>query len=224
MSTRRIKQLMGKNRRSNGRARGTKQPPPIPQTMSVLKRIRFVAGANNPGGVSITSTDLLDLYCMAATTTSAYQIFNAVRVVGVEVWAPNALDTAGPSPLINTAFIEFPAMVASTGLGGKSVRIVDTSASLDEAAHVRANPPEESYAGMWAFNTAIAGTNVLFNIGGPSSGYIVDVTIELTIRDSSLSPQTVTGAVAGATVGQVYVRALNSTSGNSLIPVSVNTI
>ncbi len=222
MSLRRA-QYSRKNK-GTGRARGTKQPPPIPQTLSIFKRLRFVAGVNNPGGYSITSTDLLDLYCMATATTTAYQIFNAVRVVSVEVWAPGALDTASSAPVINTCFIEYPALVAATGLGGRSVRMVDTSTSLDEPAHVRAAPPEESYAAMWAFNTSIAGTNVMFNIGGPISGFVVDVTLELTIRDSALAPQTVTGSVSGATVGQVYVRALDSTSVGSLVPVSVNTV
>ncbi len=175
--------------------------------------------------MSISNTDILDLYCMAATSTSAYQLFNAARVVSVEVWAPAGLDTGGSNMITNTCFLEYPAMVASTGFGGRSVRIVDTSTSLDEPAHVRGSPPEDSYAAMWTFNTAVANTNALFNIGGPLTGYVVDVTLELTLRDSSLAPQPVTAAVSGATVGQIYVRALDSASGSGvLVPVSVNTI
>jgi hypothetical protein len=192
--------------------------------MMVTKRLRFVAGENNPGGTSVTNTDLLDLYCMATAATAAYQIFNAVRVLSVEIWGPNALDTANSAQIINTVFIEFPAMVSGTGLGGPSVRHVDTSTSLDVPAHVRAAPPEGAYSSLWAFNTAIAGSNVMFNLQGPTTGYVVDVTIELTIRDSSLAPAAVTASVAGATTGQVYVRALNSTSSGSLVPVGVNTV
>jgi hypothetical protein len=193
--------------------------------MSVYKRLRFVStGPNDPSGYSVTSTDLMDLYCMAVTSSSAYQIFNSVRVLAVEVWVPSALDTTNNAPVVNSCFVEYPAMVLSTGLGGKSVRIVDTSTSLDRAAHVRALPPEGSYASMWTTNTTVAGTNILFNIGAASTGCVVDVTIELTIRDSSLAPQPVTASVAGATVGQVYVRALSSTTSGALVPLGVNTI
>jgi hypothetical protein len=201
------------------------QPPPVPQTMSVFKRLRFVQpGPNGPTGYSITNTDLMDLYCMAVTTTSAYQLFNSVRVVAVEVWAPGALDTTNDAAVINTCFVEFPAMVSSTGLGGKSVRYVDTSASLDIPAHVRCAPPHGSYAELWTTNTSVAGTNVMFNLGGPSTGLIVDVSIELTLRDSAQAPQAVTASVAGATVGQIYVRDLDSTSSGSLSPVGVNNV
>ncbi len=212
-------------RRPEATSRGTEQPPPVPQTMSVFKRLRFVSsGPNDPSGYSITNTDLMDLYCMAVTTNSAYQIFNAVRVVAVEVWVPSALDTTNNAPVINSCFIEFPAMVTSTGLGGRSVRVSDTSCSLDRAAHVRGVPPHGSYAEMWTTNTSVAGTNALFNIGAASTGCIVDLTIELAIRDSALAPQPVTAAVAGATVGQVYVRPLSSTTSSALAPVGVNTI
>ncbi len=214
-----------RNRRPEATSRGTEQPPFVPQTMTVLKRLRFVSsGPNDPSGYSITNTDLMDLYCMAVTTTTAYQIFNAVRIVAVEVWVPSALDTTNNGMVINSCFLEFPAMVLSTGLGGRSVRLVDTSCSLDHSAHVRANPPEGSYAAMWQTNTAIAGTNALFNIGAASTGCIVDLTIELAIRDSALAPQPVTAAVVGATVGQIYVRPLSSTTSSALAPVGVNTI
>jgi hypothetical protein len=225
MASRRIIKRQASKRRASATSRGTEQPPPIPQTLSVIKRLRFVSdGPNDPSGYSVTNTDLMDLYCMAVTTTSAYQIFNAVRVLSVEVWVPAALDTTNSGMVINSAFIEFPAMVISTGLGGKSVRVVDTSCSLDRAAHVRAHPPEDSYAAMWTTNTSIAGTNALFNIGAAATGCIVDVTLELAIRDSALSPQPVTAAVAGATVGQIYIRPLSSTTSTALQPVGVNTI
>jgi len=72
------------------------------------------------------------------------------------------------------------------------------------------NPFHGTYeGGFWAVVTGYG------PFGGP---------VKATVNNDGKVTVTVTGAVAGATVGAIYIRALNSPVNNNLVPVSNATI
>lgn len=79
-------------------------------------------------------------------------------------------------------------------------------------------PPEGSLWSMWINGTG----STVFYLTGPANS-IVDLVLEQQILNDS-SPTAVLAAVAGATVGQVYVRALDSNGSKHLSPVEYPTI
>ncbi len=160
--------------------------------------------------------DLLDLLCMAATATSAYRIPNAVKLRKVEVWAPMASDLA---PVTCSVEWRQPA-VAGQGVGGNSQIRSDTSMGSARPAYVSAKPPPGSLASMW-----LNGGNpfTVLAISGPANT-VVDVHLSFRVGDSTSEAQAVGAAVAGATVGTVYVRKLDSNNAALLPPVALATI
>ncbi len=149
---------------------------------------------------------------MATGSTSAYRIFDSVKLKGVEIWAANA---AGDTS--NSVLIEYNGLNNIVSSAGMSFS--DTAMGLSDVAHVRAIPPVGSLASFWQG----PGTGQdLFRIEGPK-GSIVDVELEFTFADSE-PPQGVGAAVSGATIGQIYLRALDSTSTAVLQPIGYDTI
>ncbi len=175
------------------------------------KTFRFKAAS--AGTYTITWKDLGDLWCVAATTTSAYQLANTVKIRAIEIWAPMAADLI---PV--TTSVEW---VATNGVGqGNSALKSDTSMGSNSPAHVFARPPKRTLEGFTQFSGS---SDSAFRVVLPLNA-IIDVHLTLAIReDGTASP--VGGAVAGATVGANYVRALNSnTSTTTIPPLSYQTI
>jgi len=177
-------------------------------------RFRFVA---NSGGTTATITriGLLDLLCMATTSTSAYRIVDAFKINRVELWCANNPASADA----NTAEIEW---LASDNIGN-SKTYNDTAIGISDVAHVVATPPVGSTASFWN-QSSVGSTDVnLFRLAIPDGG-LVDVVMDIILMDSD-SRVAVTGAVAGATAGNFYCRALDSQSGGStLLPVGYDRI
>ena len=185
-------------------------PPPFVPTRTVKCRYRFIATAASTSD-QLTATSFLDLLCVAATTTSAYQLGNFFKIDSIEIWGPMASDLA---PV--TCQIEWNGSTA--GAFGKSVVHSDTSMGASVPAHVRSQPPVGSQLAQWlsagAFNIAL--------LKYPAKS-VVDVHFSLVLRDDAAATA-VTGAVAAATVGALYVRALNSPTSTNLLPLGVSTI
>lgn len=159
----------------------------------------------------------MDLMCVATGATAAFRLFDGVRLRGVEIWACNS---AGDSS--NTVEIEY---LDTATIGGPGVTFSDTAMGLQNIAHVFARPPSGSRASFWLNNaTSLSGNDFnLFRLSVPKGG-IVDVILEVCLYDNDTSVS-VTGTVAGATVGNVYCRALDSAQNTAvLLPVSWNTI
>jgi len=135
---------------------------------------------------------------------------NFFRVKSIEVWAPMAADLV---PV--TCSVEWNGLTA--GALGKSVVHSDTSMGATRPAHVFSRPPAGSQVLQWQSNA-----NNVCLLKYPANA-IVHVKFSLVVRDDGTTAS-VTGAVAGATTGAVYVRALNSPTDNNLVPLSVATI
>ncbi len=192
--------------------RGSEFPPPFIASLVVKKRVRFQA---NAGGLySIAPVNIGDLYCVPATATTAYQLADFVRVRKVEMWGPQ---TSSLSPV--TLYLEW-AGNNTPGMFGRSTRLSDTSMAAGSPAHIVARPPPSSQISEW-----LSGVNTsAFMFLQCPTGTVIDLTYEFVMRDNGTAVQ-VTGAVAGATVGAVCLRALDSASGTSnLVPTAVATI
>lgn len=177
-------------------------------------RFRFVANGNG-STATITRIGLIDLLCVAATATSAYRVIDAFKIRSVELWSANSVASADA----NTAEIEWLA----TDNIGNSVTMNDTAIGINDIAHVYAVPPVGSTASFWNQSSSGSTDVSLFRIAIPDGG-LIDVVLDVIFYDSD-SAIAVTGAVAGATVGKFYCRALDSASGGAtLLPVGYDRI
>ncbi len=188
-------------------------PPTFSPTRVVRMRYRFKATAARPGaaGDQLTGASFLDLWCTTPTAATGYQLGNYFRVRKIEIWGPMASDLV---PV--TVSVEWNG--TTVGAYGKSVVVSDTSMGSTEPAHVVAKPPAGSQVAQWLGSGAPLVAKLIY----PANA-IVDVSFDLVMRDEGTAVA-VTGAVAGATVGAIYVRALNSPVDANLVPQSVATI
>lgn len=210
-----MKRQTSKTNRRAGGARnggGTAFPGPLSATVQVDKVIRFKAATAMSAAV-VAITDLLDLFCVATSATAAYQLPSAVKLRRIEMWAPPASDSS-------SVVLSIEDVVSASGVGGPSRIKEDVSMGATRPAHVTWKPAPGSTQSMWG-STVVSGA--LVEITGPA-GTVIDVHLSWVLQDGE-SPLTVSGVVAGATVGRVYIRSLNSTTSLTQIPpVSFPTI
>jgi hypothetical protein len=143
---------------------------------------------------NITFQNLLDMVLLAVGTTSAFDLFQAVRVNSVEIWAIAALGTPA------TAILVFDG--ATVGAAGDQKTHTDTSMGV-EPAHVKARPDPLTQAGQFQASSA----NVAFFVNVPAGAVIdVSVTLRQPVDGSAVASQNV---LVGATTGAVYYRGLD---------------
>jgi len=202
-----------RNKNAGGGGRSL-APPPFTATFVTRKKLRFIA--SSAGSVSVGTFDLFDLVCTATAANAAYQMMSGVRIKRVQIWGPMAANLV---PV--TVSCEWSPN--ATLLIGQPSRIMsDTSMGAMRAAYVSTKPPTGSLASMWQSYNGGAGSAVLFKLAFPANS-VVDVDFEFVLQNGE-TPTSVTAAVAAATVGAVYVRALDSNGSVLLIPVSYATI
>jgi hypothetical protein len=181
----------------NGGRKGDNQmishPPQIPSygiTRDV--RLRFVAVAATV--LNITFQNLLDTILVATGATSTVDLFNAVRINSVELWAIAALGTPA------TVILSYAG--ATVGAAGDQKTHTDTSMGV-EPAHVKARPDPLTQAGQFQ---ASAANNAFFL--DVAAGTIIDVSMTLRqpVEGIAVASQNV---AVGATAGAVYYRGLD---------------
>jgi len=192
---------------------GTPFPPMFVASKHVdlVQRFRSTAVLQSE---PILVADLLDLLCVAATGTSAYGLATAAKLLKVELWA-NPAGAAGSS-----TFIEIEDAITNSEFGGPSRRISDESLGTARPSHLKWKPRSDSILSKWI---SVYSQNQLLLVTCPS-GSVLDLHVSLTLSDGDLAPQAVGGAVSGATVGKLYVRALDSNSSHQLVPEAFPTI
>ncbi len=167
-------------------------PPPLPLSVRKVHTFRFEASAASSTD-TFSTTSLGNMLVMAATTTNAYQLCDAIRIRKIEIWGPMASDLV---PV--TVSVDFTGTSAQAV--GPSCKVTDTSMGANRPAHVVAIPPRTSTASMW--QQTLSGLT-LCTLEFPVNA-VVDLTVEFVIRDNG-SPST-SIVVSGATVGVVYLR------------------
>jgi hypothetical protein len=185
---------MAANRGSPGRRdQIIAHPPQIPSygiTRDVRLRFQAVAAAS----INITFQNLLDTILLCASATAGYDLFEAVRLNSVELWAIAALGT--PS----TVALVFDSVVV--GAAGDQKTHTDTSMGI-EPAHVKARPDKLTQAGQFQASSA----NIAFFMTVPA-GTVIDVSMSM--RQPILGAATAAqNALVGATIGAVAYRALD---------------
>jgi len=146
------------------------------------------------GTTNITFQNLLDTILVATSATTAADLFEAVRVNSLEVWAIAALGTPA------TVSLAFDGV--SVGAAGDQKQHTDTSMGI-EPAHVRAKPDRLTQAGQFQGSSALTA----FIVTAPAGSVIdVSVTLRQPVQGSAVSSQNV---LVGATAGAVYYRALD---------------
>jgi len=167
-------------------------------------RLRFTAGAAIDQ--AITFADLLDTLLVAKTAVAGSDLFQSVKVRGVEVWASPVLGTA------TTVIVGF--LGATSGeVGDQSVH-TDTSMGI-QPAHVLARPTLRSLAS----NFQLASAGEAFYLNCPT-GSVVDV--ELTFNGAFAASVAAQNALVGATAGATYLRGLDglAVAASKLLPIS----
>jgi hypothetical protein len=185
---------MNRSARRQGRDSQIISHPPQLKSYGITRdvRMRFLASSAFAG--NITFEDLLDTIIVATGTTSASDLYEAVRVNAVEVWAQAAIGT----PV--TAIVVFDGSVL--GAYGDQKVHSDTSMGV-EPAHVKARPDPLTQAGQFQESTA----NTAFLLDVPT-GSVVDVS--LTFRQPVLGHNVAAqNATVASVAGTVYYRGLD---------------
>lgn len=182
-------------RLSRSTVRAIPHPPPVDPQVKQSMRLRYscTTAATNK---QILFSNILDGVLIATTATAGYDLFTAVRVKAVEVWAVPSQGSA-PTPVR----VQFPSLPDGGGLVGDARVFSDTSMGI-EPAHVIARPDPKSALGLWNNN----GGDVAFLLTCPI-GAVIDLLVDLRI-DQNTAPVT-TAALVSATVGNMYFRGLD---------------
>jgi len=164
-------------------------------------RFRVTAAAIN----SITFQNLLDTVLVATTAVAGTDLFQAVRVRRVRVWAVPALGTSA------SVSVEFSGV--TTGVVGDQAIHTDTSMGI-QPAHVDAVPNSTSLARDFQLSSSA----IAFLITCPA-GSVVDV--ELDYRSQYLFANAAAqNALVAATAGVQYLRGLDglATATSNFVP------
>jgi len=193
--------------------RAPANPPTFDASIAFSHRFRFESSAAL-ARVPVTDKDLLDLLVMATSATLAYELCSAVRLRSVKIWGPMA---SSLTPV--TAAIEYNSI---NSVGAPSDVRSNTSMGAMKAAALSYSPPAQSLASFWQNGRDTASPVTLFYLTGPANA-VVDIGLDLRIQNGQ-EQTSAGGAVAGATTGAVYCRALDSNGSSLLVPVSYPTI
>jgi len=190
------KSRRGQPRPRNQNRAGDQQVIPHPPTIHNLAvthgvRVRFISVAASAGNISFQN--LLDTLVVATTSTTLADLFHAVKIRAVEIWA---------EPVIGTpAFVSLIYDSGVAGLIGDHKEHTDTSMGV-QPAHILARPSASSLASQFQVSTG----NIAFWLQVPA-GAVIDVL--LTYQQYMGVGVVAQNAAVAATVGAAYVRGLD---------------
>jgi hypothetical protein len=212
------KKTLQKTKKQNAQ-KGTLYPVQIQSSFILDKVLRFRCAAQVANAI-VSNRDLLDLWCVAITATSARRLPIAFKLKKVELWGTNSpLQAPG---VASTVAIEDGLTSAgnSVSFAGPSRRVEDTALGISRPSHVLWKPPKGASSAAW-LNDVDGG--IAFQVTAPP-GLVLDLHIRWIIGDDGGAGTAVGAAVAGANVGANYIRSLNSNNANNLVPVDYSTI
>jgi hypothetical protein len=168
-------------------------PPQLP-SYGITRDVRLRYQSLASQSVSITFQNLLDSILVAATTILGYDLFDAVRVNSIEVWAIAAVGTPATVTVVFSG--------ETVGQAGDQKAHTDTSMGI-EPAHVKARPDPLTQAGQFQASAA----NTAFLLEVPVNA-IID--LSLTLRQPVLGQANACqNALVGAAPGTVYYRGMD---------------
>jgi len=143
------------------------------------------------------------MLCIGTNAAVAYRLLESMKIRRVEVWAANSAGNAS-----NTITLEW---TKTADFGGPGKVVSDTALGIANVACVSTPPDKSSLASDWIGTAA----NTLFQITLPQ-GAVLDLLVDISLFDTD-APVAVTAAVAGATVGKLYCRALDNQNATPVI-------
>jgi hypothetical protein len=197
--------------------------PELVDQLAVGMTLRFTTTTNWTGSLTVTYQNLLDAWFVAGTATTAYQLFDYVKIKKVTVRAMGITENATaimPSALVG---VEFPGLVG--GQFGSGKQRVGSGLGYDTPAFVSLRPDRLSQAAQYQPSTANAAF-IVRSVDGfrsPLAGAIIDVQVSYK-NSADIAPAAVGTARAGMTSGQVYFGGLdglalaNTVAQTSFIP------
>jgi hypothetical protein len=170
--------------------------PTLPQINPQLHqriKLRFTATA----GVSaqqISWDNILATMLFASSTTAGFKLWDQVRILGIEMWAPSASAGATPAHLA----LGFNGNTAGTRGDGK----IHAATSMSfEPAYLKCKPSKMSQAAQW--QSTAADNAFIITV---TAGAVIDLDVEFK-NDDSVPVASV--ALVAATAGEVYHRGLD---------------
>jgi len=142
---------------------------------------------------------LMYAQCFAVSTILVYPLAYAVRLKAVRIWFT--------SPTVGTAIsstIEWNAAATGFLVNGSSVS--EVNASTTDMVCLEARPPRSSLS-SWYQGGANALSNVIFSFSAPA-GAIFEVEYDYVLNTTEAF--TSSRAVSGATLGNIYCKAINA--------------
>lgn len=163
----------------------------------------------------ISSQDILQSAgCVAATTTSAYPIYNSLRIRKISIWTPPPSQGAAA-----TCTVAWANPTGSGSVNSPAIEVSDTSVSTAQPATLVTRPPKLSIPSFWQQTSTL----VLCNITAPT-GSIIDLCVDLIHCDGLLYDNNVPVTIIGGTVGLTYYFALDGEASKEYTPVALATI
>ena len=182
--------------------------PPLMDQLAVGFTLRFVTTANFTGVFTVTSTNLLDAWFVAGTATTAYQLFDFVRVKRVTVRAMGVENTGGQAPPSATVGIEYPGLVVGSSAGGKQVSNSSLGQTTPAFCSLSPDPKSECALFQTANGNILLSVRAVDQAGAALTGAIIDV--EVVYRNSAdVNPAAISQARAGLTAGDLYFGGLD---------------
>jgi len=197
--------------------------PMLTDQLSVGFTLRFQTTTAWPGSYTVTYENLLDAWFVAGTATTAYQLFDFVKIRRVTVRAMGV-----PSgQIMGSALVgvEFPGLVG--GQFGSGKQRVGSGVGTTVPAYVSVKPDLQSQAAQYQPSTANAAFIVRAVDGLRTGIYGAIIDVEVSYKNSGdISPAAVTTARAGLTAGNLYFGGIdglataNTIAKSSFIPIA----
>jgi hypothetical protein len=197
------KSKQNKHQQKQQRPSTVSHPPPFNSTISVSRRVRYVASTAFTSG-SLTRADLLNhLICCTLATANA-RLLSGFKLNRIEIWSPGS-----------STFTTATSSVEWLSSYGPSKVVSDSSMTI-EPAHIVSTPPPQSLASFWSL-TGSNETETLCTLSYGANS-IIDLSYEIIFQNGE-TPVVVTTAASNAT-GTVYMLPLFGIVSNSALPVS----
>ncbi len=177
------------------------RPPMLTDQLAQQLTLRFITTSNFTGSVGVSYTNLLDSWLIATGSTTAFQLFDFIKIRRVTVRAIAGTPQSSAAGSVANVAISFPG-ISELGSGRQ---VEETMLGATTPAVVSLTPGKDTIAGKWqASNNAIAFVIRGKDYSGAAlKGMVIDVDC-VWKNSGEVTPVAITSAVTAATAGQIY--------------------
>jgi hypothetical protein len=188
----------------------------VPRTLPMLVDqlltgfiLRFQTTPSWSGSLTVTYQNLLDAWLIAGSATTAYQLFDFVKIRKVTIRAVGVGTTStisiGPEASVG---VEFPGLVG--GQFGSGKQRIGNGMGYDQPAYVSLRPDALSQSAQFQPSTANAAfiVRAVDGLRQPIGAALIDVQVVYK-NSADIAPAAIGTARAGMTPGQLYFGGLD---------------